>query len=225
MSKGTHPDTERDAAVNLWYQQMAPCHQTLGMLYYVLDKAGYAHNKQIVDQWADSSFSAGIKRTERACFTYHPLLINARVVPHLHRTDSLSYMVVVISTGDFKKGGNVLIPLLGGQHTLQPGGVMFLRASLIIYWISAYEGQRYSFVYAIPESLNDFRHAYPAPLRIPGQRQKAEDTADKDSASAEREEYPLCSEPFLNLKTHLSGWRKTISIPAVNGHNAKIVRE
>lgn len=47
------------------------------MLYYGLDKAGYAHNKQIVDHWADRSFSAGIKRTERACFTYHPVLVNA----------------------------------------------------------------------------------------------------------------------------------------------------
>ena len=53
---------------------MTPYHQTLGMLYYCLDKAGYAHNKQIVDHWADRSFSAGIKRTERACSTYHPVL-------------------------------------------------------------------------------------------------------------------------------------------------------
>ena len=79
----THFDTEKGAAVILWYQHMAPSHQTLGMLHYGLDKAGYAYNKRIVDHWADRSFSADIKRTERACFTYHPVLVNARVAPHL----------------------------------------------------------------------------------------------------------------------------------------------
>lgn len=102
---------------------------------------------------------------------------------------------------------------------------MFLRASLIEHWISAYEGQRYSIVHAIPENLNEFRHADPAPPRILGKRQTAADTADEDSASAEREECPFCSNPFLSLRKHLSGWRKTIPKPAVNGHSAKVVRE
>ena len=204
---------------------MAPYHQTLGMLYYGLDKAGYAHNKQIVDHWADRSFSAGIKRTDRACFTYHPVLVNARVAPHLDRNDSLSSMVAMFCTGDFREGGNVLIPLFGRQYALRPGGVMFLRASLIEHWISAYEGQRYSFVHAIPENLNNLRDAYPAPLRILGKRRTAEDAAEEESASIECEECPFCSKAFVNLKSHLSGWRKRIPKPAINGHSAEAVRE
>lgn len=204
---------------------MAPYHQTLGMLYYGLDKAGYAHNKQIVDHWADRSFSAGIKRTDRACFTYHPVLVNARVAPHLDRNDSLSSMVAMFCTGDFREGGNVLVPLFGRQYALRPGGVMFLRASLIEHWIFAYEGQRYSFVHAIPENLNNLRDAYPAPLRILGKRRTAEDAAQEESASIECEECPFCSKAFVNLKSHLSGWRKRIPKPAINGHSAEAVRE
>lgn len=45
------------------------------MLYYSLDKAVYAHIKEIVDDWANTSFFAGIKRTERACFTYHLVVV------------------------------------------------------------------------------------------------------------------------------------------------------
>lgn len=131
ISEDTHPDTEKGAAVNLWYQQMAPYHQKLGMLYYGLDKAGYEHNKQSVDHWADTRISAGIKRTERACFTYHPVLVNACVAPHLDRNESISSMVAMTYMGDFGEGGNVVLPLLGRQYTLQSGSVMFLRASLI----------------------------------------------------------------------------------------------
>lgn len=211
--------------MNLWYQQMAPYHQTLGMLYYGLDKAGYAHNKQIVDHWADRSFSAGIKRTERACFTYHPVLVNARVVPHLDKNDSLSSMVAMTCTRDFTNGGNVILPLFGRQYALRPGDVMFLRASLIEHWISAYEGQRYSFVHAIPENLNNFRDAYPAPLRNQGKKREAEDDVEEEIVLVERQQCPFCRRTFANLKSHLAGWRKRIPKPSVDGHNVRDVRE
>lgn len=195
------------------------------MLYYSLDKAGYAHNKQIVDHWADRSFSAGIKRTERACFTYHPVLVNARVAPHLDRNDSLSSMVAMTCARDFKNGGNVIIPLFKRQYALRPGDVMFLRASLIEHWISAYEGQRYSFVHAIPENLNNLRDAFPATLRTLGKKRTAEDEAEEDSGPSERAECPFCLKTFASLKMHLSGWRKHISKPGVNGHDVQAVRE
>lgn len=132
---------------------MAPYRQTLSMLYYDLDKAGYAHDKQILDHRAGRSFSAGIARTEKACFTYHTVLINARVAPHFGRNDSLSAMVAMICTQDSKNGGNVIISEFGRKDFLQPGDVMFFRASSNQYWICAYEGQRYSFVHAIPKNL------------------------------------------------------------------------
>ncbi len=204
---------------------MAPYHQTLGMFYYGLDKAGYAHNKQIVDHWADRSFSAGIKRTERACFTYHPVLVNARVAPHLDKNDSLSSMVAMTCARDFKNGGNVVIPLLGRQYAVRPGDVMFLRASLIEHWISPYEGQRYSFVHAIPENVNNFRDANPAPLRTLGKRRIAEDDVEEDSVPVERVKCPFCRKTFANLKSHLAAWRKNIPKPSVNDHDVQKVQE
>lgn len=92
---------------------MAPYRQTLSMLYYDLDKAGYAHDKQILDHWAGRSFSAGIARTLRACFAYQTALINARVAPQFDRNDSLSAMVAMTCTQDSKNGGNVIISEFG----------------------------------------------------------------------------------------------------------------
>lgn len=225
LSKDTHLDIEKGAAVNLWYQHMPPYHQTLGLLHLALDRKEHEYNMQIVNHWKDTCFSAGIIRTERACFTYHPILLNARVAPHLDRFDSLSGIVAMTCDGSFTNGGNVVLPLFGRQYTLRPGDVMFLRASLIEHWISAYEGQRYSFVHAISENLNNLRDAFPAPLKDARQKRKVEDAADEDSGSVERTECPFCHKTFTNLKTHLSAWRKRIPKPRENGHDAKSVRE
>lgn len=102
MTAESHPNTEKGAAVNRWYQAMAPYHQTLGMILCAFDKEQYEYNRDIVQHWAETSLSAGMVRTSRACFTFHPVLYNARVGPHLDRNDSLSGMVVMTCTGTCK---------------------------------------------------------------------------------------------------------------------------
>lgn len=108
---------------------------------------------------------------------------------------------------------------------MRPGDVMFLRASLIEHWISPYEGQPYSFVHAIPENLNNFRDANPAPLRTLGKRRIAEDDVEEDSVPVERVKCPFCRKTFANLKSHLAAWRKNIPKPSVNGHDVQKVQE
>ena len=65
-------------------------------------------------------------------------------------------------------------------------------------------------MHAIPEKLNNFRDAYPAPLRTLGKRRIAEDDGEEDSAHVERETCPFCRKTFANLSSHLAAWRKPI---------------
>lgn len=131
------------------------------MLLSAFDRAQYDYNRDIIKHWSNLTLSRGYIHTERSCFTYHPVLLNARVEPHIDKNDTLSGMVAMTCVGDFTGGGNVIIPLFGRQYAMRPGDVMFLRASLIEHWITAYEGQRYSFVHAVSENMNKTENLNP----------------------------------------------------------------
>lgn len=91
------------------------------------------------------------------------------------KANSLSHL------GDFSEGGNVIIRLFERQYAIKNGGVMLLRASIIEHFVSAYEGQRYSFVHAMAENLSNLQDAKPAKLRGPGNKRVAVDSDVKDN--------------------------------------------
>ena len=201
---------------------MAPYHQTLGQIFLAYDPAQYAYNKQIYEHWVNNTSLAGLKRTERACWVYHPTLVSARVSPHRDKYDLLSVMVAMTCSGSFKNGGNIVIKQFKRQYAMRDGDVMFLRSRLLEHAVSPYDGERLSFVHAIPENMANLNAMIPAPT--PAERRdkkrKREGLGDEDD-DGEMIKCPFCPRRFekeSGLKVHLAPWRKSQPKSDKKGH-------
>jgi len=228
ITRESWPNTEKGEAVNRFYQKMAPVDQTLGMLFEVFDKARYDEYRKLYDHWADESALAGLKRTERACWSFCAILMNARVGPHRDDLDLQGGMVCMTCHGDFE-GGALILRALGIQYDFQPGDVMFCNASLLEHAIGPWDGQRVSFVNTWKGDMTNVNVAV-LPATLTERRQKKA-THDAKNAAKEANGDPRC--PFCRkwyttvktLRTHLNQWAKEPPKADDKKHIAQEVRD
>lgn len=181
-------------AASRWYRAMAPVHQTMGMLVRLFSKPMYDYHRNVYNHWVKNSPLRGLECTKRAVYVYNPILFNARVRPHRDDQDMSGTMVLMTCTGDFKDGGNIIVPLAKKQYKLRSGGVILLNGTLLEHGVGNYSGTRISFVNTIHEDMCNLEANNPPP-------------ADQ----YERQACPFCQTSVKGetaLKRHLAPWRR-----------------
>lgn len=191
LTAGSHIDVGQGAAVNRWFKLMAPVHQTISQILSVLSPDIYDYQRKILDHWASETALMGYKRTARMAFSYFATLVNARVKTHKDVSDLKCGIAAMICSGNFRNGGNVIIPTLGEQYEMREGDIVFFRGTMLEHLISPYEGERLSMVMVNKHDMSDLAHANPS--RTPAQRgasgrKAAKTRADNKRKRAEAEE-------------------------------------
>lgn len=215
---------------------MAPYHQTLGQLLKVDDPVQENDSRVVIDHWANNSLLAAYKCTERQRWALHPTLVNARVGPHSDKNDAPWAMVAMTVGGGWHVGGNIVMPQLGKQFALRPGGVLFINARLLHHWVSPYEGQQLSNVHSMHRNMYNSKAAEQAvPSKKTAQtleRKRRREAMEPTEVLDDSRGFLMCKfcqgrydGGLGGLTRHLSRWRADPAALDDKDHKSVEVRE
>lgn len=154
-AQGHSFDTSNLIASAIFLQKIAPLVQGIGMIFEGVDNTAYRSYLKVFDHYLNIGHLDILQSSQRACFTCISVLRNCRAKPQQAPGDFQDGWAAICCFGEFE-GGTLCLPGLGVesegngggvQIQYQPGDVIFLRAAVLEYFVSGFEGERSDFVF------------------------------------------------------------------------------
>jgi hypothetical protein len=194
------------------FKALTPIKQTLGMLYSICFPKEYELAQKIVQHWSEESGLKALVHTPREFATYLALNANTISEPHTDLGDSEDVMTVMHSWGTFDRetGGHLAVPIFNRKYKLYPDSVIFLRASLVLHYVTRWKdmlGERFSMVHITTKDMANFG-AVKLPF-TPAEKRELQLAAMADDDVTE---CPFCHKEMAGS-------------PAVNGHLTNMIKK